>query len=142
MERRRNGASMANPDGHMEALLPHGVSVEGARWTADQSVVVTWDSSSLVRWWFARDGSQTLPARGSGEPLHGGVYLPRQQRLLTFGYGGTARLWDLARPTSGTRLRERLEIGTGLVYDDARGFLALAANEWQERRQHENDSHP
>lgn len=83
------------------APLRHGAGVAGARWNPDAArpQVVTWGDDRTVRVWNA-DGTSVVPLPWMHDGQIMGAAWCGQGRVLTWTFGGFARLWDTSNPAT------------------------------------------
>ena len=73
------------------AFVGHKGTVRGARFSPDETRVLTWSYDGTARLWETKSGKQTAVLQHEGG-VRGAIYAPK--RILTWSFDGTARLWN------------------------------------------------
>jgi WD40 repeat protein len=100
----------------------HKDNVNGARFNADESRILTWSEDGTARLW---DAATTQPI---GEPMRhtddvfGALFNTDESRILTWSRDGTVRLWDATdvRPIGVPMEHENAVLGANFSADDSR----------------------
>ena len=66
--------------------------VDGATFSADGSLILTWSFDNTARLWNAEDGAEVL-RMNHDEPVEGAKFSADESSILTWSRDGTARLW-------------------------------------------------
>ncbi|MEM7530951.1 MAG: AAA family ATPase [Chloroflexota bacterium] len=74
-------------------LAGHTLSVDGARWNANESRILTWGYDA-ARLWHGADGRKIATLAAHAESTSGALWNLDESRILTWGGDGTAMLWN------------------------------------------------
>jgi hypothetical protein len=78
----------------LRGMVAHQDVIYGARFSRDESRILTWSEDGTVRLWNARTGQPIGRALQHQSWVNGAQFSRDENRILTWSQDGTARLWD------------------------------------------------
>jgi hypothetical protein len=93
----------------LRQVFVHQSAVNGARFSRDESRILTWSADGTARLWDAHKGQQIGPALQHQSAVNGALFSRDESRILTWSADKTARLWDA---------RTGQQVGPALQHED------------------------
>ena len=78
----------------LSVVASHDGPVRGARFSKDESRILTWSEDGTARQWEAGTGRQIGPALQHQGRVDGALFTKDESRILTWSEDGTARQWE------------------------------------------------